>query len=318
MQAIISDIIVNQSLQKDNLQVSQLIQNNSSPQTSLMDMLNALRSQDADVPEKETTLKTSYQDKKAEDVSETSEKPEAQGSEKTEDKKDLVEAQESPEQKKNIQIKHDWSEKQVEDTGKKNPLEKEVGTSPKLLNTDHLETAEAKDTKKSSDNSKIKNLADKNKLQKNLDEKNLNADNNEELVDLTQVQENNAALQNALSNKISKSEGKVESNDLNKDAVLEVDATKVSLSENQDNFTQNKLSADEKVFALDKEGKIIVHDQRTEVENESKPVEKSNSKGQVQVKLDNQNNAIITMELAEQNASENILSLDNQTAASDG
>ena len=71
-------------------------------------------------------------------------------------------------------------------------------------------------------------------------------------------------------------------------------------------------------FQATKEGKIIVHDQRTEVENESKPVEKSNSKGQVQVKLDNQNNATITMELAEQNASENILSLDNQTAASDG
>lgn len=318
MQAIISDIIVNQSAQNGNLQVSQLIKDNSSPQTSFMDMLNALRSQEADVPEKETTLKTSYQDKKAPDVSETSEEPKAQGSEKTEDKKDVVEAQENPEQKKNIQIKHDTSEKQVEDTGKKNPLEKEVGATPKLLNTQHLETAEAKDNKNVTDNSKIKNLADKNKLQKNPDEKNLNAGNNEELADLTQVQENNAVLQNALSNKVSKSEGKVESNDLNKDTVLEVDATKVSLSENQDNFTQNKLSADEKVFALDKEGKIIVHDQRTEVENESKPVEKSNSKGQVQVKLDNQNNATITMELAEQNASENILSLDNQTAASDG
>lgn len=318
MQAIISDIIVNQATQNGNLQVSQLIQDNSSPQTSFMDMLNAIRSQEADVPEKETTLKTSYQDKKTPDVSETSEDPKAQGSEKTEDKKDVVEAQENPEQKKNIQIKHDTSEKQVEDTGKKNPLEKEVGTTPKLFNTQHLETAEAKDNKNVTDNSKIKNLADKNKLQKNPDEKNLNAGNNEELADLTQVQENNAVLQNALSNKVSKSEGKVESNDLNKDTVLEVDATKVSLSENQDNFTQNKLSADEKVFALDKEGKIIVHDQRTEVENESKPVEKSNSKGQVQVKLDNQNNATITMELAEQNASENILSLDNQTAASDG
>ena len=317
MQAIISDIIVNQSAQSGNLQVSQLIKDNSSPQTSFMDMLNALRSQETDAPEKDTALKTSYEDKKASDISEPGDESKTKDLEKTEDKKDLLEAKENPEGKKNIRVKADKSENQVEDTGKKNPFIKEAGTSPKLLNAEGLEKAQAKDSKKAADNSKIKNLADKNKLQKNLDEKNLNIAGNEELADLTEVQEN-SALQNALANQISKSESKVETNELSKENALEIDSNNISLSENHNDFVHNKLSADEKTFALDKEGKIIVHDQRTVIADENKPVEKNNSKGQVAVKLDNQNNATITMELAQQNVSENILSLDNQTAASDG
>ncbi len=318
MQAIISDIIVNQAAQNGNLQVSQLIQNNSSPQTSFMDMLNAIRSQEADVPEKETTLKTSYQDKKAPDVSEASEDSKTQDSEKTEDKKDVLETKENPEQKKNVQVKLDKSEN-PEETDKKIPLKNEAGTTPKLLNNERLETADAKDSKKALDNSKIKNLADKNKLKNALDDKNPDAKINEDLISGdTQLQENNAAVQNALSQKLTKAENKIEANDLTKENGIEIDTQNVSLSENHDDFVQNKLSADEKVFALDKDGKILVHDQRTAQADDDKPVEKSNSKGQVQVKFDNQNNATITMELAQQDASENILSLDNQTAASDG
>ena len=75
---------------------------------------------------------------------------------------------------------------------------------------------------------------------------------------------------------------------------------------------------DEKVYALDKDSKIIVRDQRTAQTENTKSSEKSGSKGQVQVQFDNQNNATITMERAEQTASENIVSLDNQTAASEG
>ena len=317
MQAIISDIIVNQSAQNGNLQVSQLIQDNSSLQTSFKDMLYAFNSQQADAPEKESTLKTSYDDKNLQDVSEPVNENKNQVAEKDEENKDVLSAKDKQNQKQNVSASNDKSEKQVEDTGKKNPLAKEAGTVPKLLNNEKLETAQAKDSKKAEDNPKIKNLADKNKLQKNPDDKNLNAVNNEELADLTKAQENNAALQNALSNKVSKSEGNVEAKGLNKENALEIDSN-VSLSDNHDTFGQNKLSADEKVFALDKEGKIVVHDQRTVIADEDKPVEKSNSKGQVQLKLDNQNNATITMELAEQNVTENVLSLDNQTAASDG
>ena len=317
MQAIISDIIVNQATQNGNLQVSQLIQDNSSLQTSFKDMLYAFNSQQADAPEKESSLKTSYDDKNLQDVSEPVNENKNQVAEKDEDNKDVLFAKDKQDQKQNVSASHDKSEKRVEDTGKKNPLAKEAGTVPKLLNNEKLETAQAKDSKKAEDNPKIKNLADKNKLQKNPDDKNLNAVNNEELADLTKAQENNAALQNALSNKVSKSEGNVEAKGLNKENALEIDSN-ISMSDNHDAFGQNKLSADEKVFALDKEGKIVVHDQRTVIADEDKPVEKNNSKGQVQLKLDNQNNATITMELAEQNVTENVLSLDNQTAASDG
>ena len=175
MQAIISDIIVNQSAQNGNLQVSQLIQDNSSLQTSFKDMLYAFNSQQADAPEKESTLKTSYDDKKLQDVSEPVNENKNQVAEKDEDNKDVLSAKDKQEQKQNVSASHDKSEKQVEDTGKKNPLAKEAGTVPKLLNNEKLDTAQAKDSKKAEDNPKIKNLADKNKLQKNPDDKNLNA-----------------------------------------------------------------------------------------------------------------------------------------------
>ena len=55
MQAIVSDIIVNQALQSGNLQVSQLTQSISSPQSSFAELLNSIRSGDEPAPEKETS-----------------------------------------------------------------------------------------------------------------------------------------------------------------------------------------------------------------------------------------------------------------------
>ena len=57
MQAIISDIIVNQAVQSGNLQVSQLTQNNSSSPQSFLEMLHSLRSDQTEMPEKKQSLK---------------------------------------------------------------------------------------------------------------------------------------------------------------------------------------------------------------------------------------------------------------------
>ena len=300
MQAIISDIIVNQTLQTGNLQISQLTQNNSSPQQSFIDMLNSVRKQETDLPEKETELKTSYEDKKTVEVSDTEKDQKSETAERTENK--------------NSEVKNSESKATEEEGTEKSNLHKDKDTAPKLLNKGNPETNGKKVESKDADN-KDQNLSLTKNLKK-IDEKKLNVNVEEEIAETTELSEN-AAIQTASSMNAVKSELNVETKVSDNNVLNEIDTETLSLSENKNDILQNKLTADEKVYALDKNSKIIVRDQRTE-QPETKPSEKNNSKAQLQVHYDNQNNATITMELAEQTASENILSLDNQTAAAEG
>ena len=300
MQAIISDIIVNQALQTGNLQISQLTQNNSSPQQSFIDMLNSVRKQETDLPEKETELKTSYEDKKPVEVSDTEKDQKPETAERTENK--------------NSEVKNSESKATEEEGTEKSNLHKDKDTAPKLLNKGNPETNGKKVESKDADN-KDQDLSLTKNLKK-IDEKKLNVNVEEEIAETTELSEN-AAIQTASSMNAVKSELNVETKVSDNNVLNEIDTETLSLSENKNDLLQNKLTADEKVYALDKDSKIIVRDQRTE-QPETKPSEKNNSKAQLQVHYDNQNNATITMELAEQTASENILSLDNQTAAAEG
>ncbi|MBR5032791.1 MAG: flagellar hook-length control protein FliK [Treponema sp.] len=300
MQAIISDIIVNQALQTGNLQISQLTQNNSSTQQSFIDMLNSVRKQETDLPEKETELKTSYEDKKPVEVSDTEKDQKPETAERTENK--------------NSEVKNSESKATEEEGTEKSNLHKDNDTAPKLLNKGNPETNGKKVESKDADN-KDQNLSLTKNLKKT-DEKNLNVNVEEEIAETTELSEN-AAIQTASSMNAVKSELNVETKVSDNNVLNEIDTETLSLSENKNDLLQNKLTADEKVYALDKDSKIIVRDQRTE-QPETKPSEKNNSKAQLQVQYDNQNNATITMELAEQTASENILSLDNQTVAAEG
>ena len=310
MQAIVSDIIVNQALQTGNLQVSQLLQNNSSSQTSFAEMLNSLRNQETEAPQKESALAKSVEDKKPQETSEAAENQKSLKTEKTEEKKDNSEVKDNA-QKKDTE-KTD-SQKIDEKNGKITSKKEESDSKPKLLNNERFEVVE-KDSAQKSEIGKNQNVADSKNLKKALDEKNLNNTANEEIAE-NELTQNAAALQNASSFNVAKSDDNVKASAENKDA-LEIDTKNVSVEQNQNDILQDKLLPDEKVYALDKDSKIIVHDQRTEKSEETKPAQKDISKGQVQVQYDNQNNATITMELDQQTASENILSLDNQTAAS--
>ena len=80
---------------------------------------------------------------------------------------------------------------------------------------------------------------------------------------------------------------------------------------------ENKLK-DGKTSKIDKEGKITVKDLRTETVEEKIDDKKTAQKLNVDVKINNSNTATITMDYANQISEENILSLNNQTAASDG
>ena len=314
MQAIISDIIVNQAAQSGNLQISQLTQNNSSSQTSFMDLLNSIRNEQAEAPEKETSVKTNYEDKKPAEVSETEKDQKSEAVKKSEEQKTSGEVKDSTD-KKTVQ-KADSKTEAKEGNVKKVSLQKDDDSKPNLLKNERLELPETKNAVKADDSKKVQKQPDAKDLKKSIDDKDLNLKVNEEENAATEITENVAAAQNASLLNSEKSEINIENKVLDDEALEQIDIQSVSLSEN--NILQNKLPADEKVYALDKDSKIIVHDQRTEPEEEIKPAEKNSSKAQLQVQYDSQNNATVTMELAEQSVSENILSLDNQTAAAEG
>jgi len=313
MQAIVSDIIVNQAIQSGNLQVSQLLQSNSSPQTSFAELLNSVRSGQTDAPEKETELKNSYENKKPQEVSEAKDEQKTQNAERSEDKNRASDVKDdSGKETQTTEDKKAADERNL----KKNSLQKDSESKLKLLKDEKLKVAD----EDSNENAALKekqNSLDAKNSKKILDEKNLNNTNNEEL-DVSELSENAAVVQNASSQNAFNSQINSDAENLKNNNELLIDSEDISVKDNQDPLLQNKLLADEKVYALDKDAKIIVRDQRTEQAAQTKPAEKNSSKGQVQVQFDNQNNATITMELGQQTASENILSLDNQTAASNG
>ena len=303
MQAIVSDIIVNQAVQSGNLQVSQLLQNNSSSQTSFAEFLNSLRNQETEASQKESALAKSVEDKKSQETSEAAENQKSNKTEKSEEKKDTSEVKDKAEKK---DVEKTDIKKTDEKNGKITSKNEESLSKPKLLNNERLEVVE-KDSAKKSDVKTNQNTADPKNLKKNLDDKNLNNAANEEIAE-NELTQNNAALQNASSFNVAKSNDNTKVPVVENDA-LEIDTKNVSVEQNQNDILQDKLLSDEKVYALDKDSKIIVHDQRTEQTDEAKPAEKNTSKSQLQVQYDNQNNATITMELDQQNASENILSI---------
>ena len=310
MQAIVSDIIVNQAIQTGNLQISQLSQSNNSSQTSFSELLNSIRSGEAEAPEKETAAANSYEDKKPQEVSNASEDQKTQDADRTENKTQTSEVKDNSEKETTKADKNASKEGKVKETSSKEDLE----SKPKLLKNEMNKVVEKEGDEKA-DLKTNENSKDIKNSKKIIDDKNQVKVQNEEVKD-SELSENAALVQNASSVNAANSKTNPENIKNNED--LAIDTENLSVSDSNDSILQDKLSPDEKVYALDKDSKIIVRDQRTEQSEEVKPADKHSSKGQVQVNFDNQNNATITMELAEQNASENILSLDNQTAASNG
>ena len=169
MQAIVSDIIVNQAIQTGNLQVSQVLQNNSSPQTSFADLLNSVRSGQTEAPEKETELKNSYENSKPQEVSQAADDQKANNADRTEDKKQTSDIKDGKETSK-------ADEKQTDKEGnvKKNSFKDELDSKPKLLKNEHLKVVDEDSEEKADPKTKL-NSTDIKNSKKILDDKNLNA-----------------------------------------------------------------------------------------------------------------------------------------------
>ena len=251
MQAIVSDIIVNQAIQTGNLQVSQVLQNNSSPQTSFADLLNSVRSGQTEAPEKETELKNSYENSKPQEVSQAADDQKANNADRTEDKKqtsDIKDGKETP--------KADEKQTDKEGNVKKNSFKDDLDSKPKLLKNEHLKVVDEDSEEKADPKTKL-NSTDIKNSKKILDDKNLNKVNEEQANASAELAENAAAVQNASSQIASNSQIKTDSENL-KNNELTIDSENIGVNENQDSLLQNKLLNDEKVYALDKDSKIII------------------------------------------------------------
>ncbi|MCR4580638.1 MAG: flagellar hook-length control protein FliK [Treponema sp.] len=142
------------------------------------------------------------------------------------------------------------------------------------------------------------------------------------------------ALNKTLANVERKSDNKSEKKEIESDSnpkiadlsteskALENFVEEVKNQNTENNSSDSGKKENQKSFTLDKEGKIVVEDLRTvktEVSEEivSDNQEKKNSLKVSDIKMTDDNNAVITMDLAN-NAQADLLSINTQTAAANG
>ena len=301
----ITDIIVNQS-QLQDFQLSAALKDspNSSPTVSFADILASYNeeskleqpktSESVKIPEAEETEKTEKQSENQVEKEKESEKISENKAEKIE--------------KADSEQKTDENESKIsEKRDSKTEISDKTDVSEKAKKAD----SDLKDSKKE------KKLSEKDfsRLDEISSDANKDAENAKLAGSLQKLSETE-------DNQLSKNAGEDETNlKLQADssvqfAVNGAEAQNKAETSNFD-FSENEEKG-KKQFALDKDGKITVEDQRTKIETDS---EASNSKKSAikasEIKLTNDSTAVMSVDL-NPNAEADVLSLNSQTAASNG
>ena len=294
----ITDIIVNQS-QLQDFQLSAAVKD--SPQqasVSFSELLASFNSQESN-----TEPAKASEPEKVNDTGKT---------EKTEKaSENQVEKEKEPE--KTAETKEDKSESKVSE--KKNETVKDESK------------AESKDKTEASDKSKktgrdVKDLKKDKKLSEKdfsrLDEVTNKADSDNENPKLAALSQNFSKKDEDISVKNeadTENELQVETDNILQPAVNETEAQ--GKFENSDFDFSGKEENNKKQLTLDKEGKITVDDQRSKIENETSNEAKKSAVKVSEIKLTNDSTAVMSVEL-NPNAEADVLSLNTQTAASNG
>jgi len=309
----IADIIVNTSSESQikNLQLSQNINNsqNSSPSVSFEELLHSQKAEEVvqkpsneikaeeKSPEKLEEKKVESADKKTEAAAKT----EVEGQKKTE---------ESDENGKKLAEK---KEKAVEVNASDKKIALEIKDEKETLNPENEKLLEKAENNQSKTN-KIK-AEKKNEMYSRLDELTQGdayKTSSDEALASVNLENNLPDISQKLVEKKS-TEEKVESA-LELDGLKKTSDTKEALLFGEKLETGNQKV---KLSKLDKDGKIIVKDYRSEKEAVKAAENKTEAKLQTKLELTDQNTATITMDLNAKAAAENILSTNNQAAASD-
>lgn len=231
----------------------------------------------------------------------------------------------------------------VQETAKEEPKEKETIKDDKLEVSEEKSTVKKAEKKEENEDSvetveeeKIPvemNLSQTVVTQNENDTINLDSDFTVDNLAIEDIElEENAAVMVAVENQAELQQNIPELNTKNlkssdDEEKLSIDTNNLEIKETSDDNkdllkTKNQLvndnSKSEKTNKTDKDVKITVKDLRTEKIEETIDDKKPAQKLNVDVKINNSNTATITMEYASQISEENILSLNNQTAASEG
>ncbi len=309
----ITDIIANQSQGQDFLLSAAVKDSPQQSSVSFADVLASFNKEESKVeaPKQPESAKTSEPEK-----TENTEKV----SENQVEKKEPVE-----EDAKNVAEKTDskTSDTKIDDKNEKS--DKLAVKDEKNLQV--KEKAEASDTAKKAVKA-VKDVKDLKK-DKKLTEKDFSRLN--ELAEKADS-ENDLSKFAVASQNLSKNDEKISvKNDAENEAEIKIDTDysaqiamkEVSASENNSKETSEfDFSGGEekskKQFALDKDGKITVEDLRTKAAEETEPAESKKSAIKTSdIKLTNDSTAVMSVEL-NPNAEADVLSLNNQTAASNG
>ena len=315
----ITDIIVNQN-QFSDLQLSSTVKTspNANSSVSFADILASYTTEEPAKPENSAT--ESYSNISEADDSNKTAKTEEKPSENQVAKADDNKSEETVEK-----TDSKYSEKKVDDTNQtKDKVSVKDDAAQKSAELDKLE-------KTNSLSKTEKDLKDKGKNKK-LSEKDFSR-----IEEIAQRADNAAdsVKQAASVQNLAHAEEKIEfkdDSDLESGAELAVSADGTAeLALNQSGAANNAdtstsdfdfsdIKGDNKKFALDKDGKITVEDQRTKLSADSQNQLADSKKSAIktsEIKLTNDSTAVMSVEL-NPNAEADVLSLNTQTAASNG
>ena len=310
----ITDIIANQSQGQDFLLSAAVKDSPQKPSVSFSDILASFNKDESSVE--------APKDAESAKVNETVETSKTEKSEKAsenqvEKEKSLEEDDEKAVEKPDSKA----SDKKIDDKNEK---------SDKLAVKDE-KTLQVKEKPEASDAAKkaVKDVKDSKKDKKltekdfsRLNEMTQKADVENEASKLVSVSHNVAKNEEKLSVKIDKEESSEIK--INTDSSAQIAMKEISASENDNSetfdfdFSGKNEDGKNKKLSLDKEGKITVEDLRTKAAEETEPAESKKSAIKTSdIKLTNDSTAVMSVEL-NPNAEADVLSLNTQTAASNG
>ena len=312
MQAI-ADIIVNTSSESQikNLQLSQNLNTsqNSSSTVSFAQMLNEQRNADKPVAENTGERKTDSLEKSSEN------------------KEEISKADESQTKEKNERVDSESEKNKVAENTDKSAEEKsdKLEGLAKKTEGEIVDFASKKTENQPLDKDKFKAVKKDDKVQGKKEDLKAKA-KDEKYFRLEQISEfNSQNIENteeiALTSDASFA-GNIKENLLEEkslDNIAEINIENINAAENTEALVfaneLNENNQQTRISKLDKDGKILVKDLRTKDEN-VKESAKAEPKLQTKVEINtNENTATITMDLNAQPAEENLLSLNNQSAA---
>ena len=304
----ITDIIVNQS-QTTDFQLSAAVKDSpKQPSVSFADFLASYN------PQENPTEQTKSAQPEKVNEPEKAEKREKSPENQVEKEKEAEKTSEVAAEKTDSKVSDEKIDDEKEIKAKVAANDSASDVKEKSDASDAVKKAgkEAKDLKKD------KKLSEKDfsRLEELAKDNSDSADN----VKLSAAAQNLAKTENSKTVKSEESEDSAELKVL-ADVSSEIQSNQIEgdkKSETSDFDFSGKKNEGKKQFALDKDGKITVEDQRTKPESEREIADAKKSAVKTsEIKLTNENTAVMSVEL-NPNAEADVLSLNTQTAASNG